>query len=437
MRQKKFFPIIVAILAIMAVALVLGSTAGAQVKFKTLHAFRGGADGRAPQEGLIIDSGGNLYGTTMYGGGTGCGGQGCGTVFKLTPSPDGQWAESVLYRFTDNNGGPAAALISDTAGNLYGTTDGVQWAWGSVFKLAPNSDGSWTESTLWVPATTDDGYGSNSSLTLDGAGNLYGTTMWGGGGPPWSGGVVFRLSPNPDGSWAYSKLYVFQGNPDGRLPIHDGVILDASGNLYGQTAYGGELYPIDAGTIYMLVPNSDGTWTETVLYRFEKGMDGVNPDSNLIFGPDGSLYGTTYRGFGNGCNDPGYADGTGCGMVCRMTLQPDGSWEKTTIHGFTGRDGGNPVGRVIFDSAGNLYGTTFHGGDMTCGTENPSLGCGTVYKLTPEPDGSWSRQVLHVFHSRGGSHAVGGLVLDGAGSLYGSTQGDGVTTFGSVFEITP
>ena len=123
---------------------------------KLIYQFKGGTDGSMPQEGLIVDSAGNLYSTTLYGGGSGCGGRGCGTVFKLSPNPDGSWSESLLYAFQNNNGGPSAALIFDSAGNLYGTTDGVQYAWGSVFKLAPNPDGTWTENTLWVPKADDE-----------------------------------------------------------------------------------------------------------------------------------------------------------------------------------------------------------------------------------------------------------------------------------------
>jgi len=420
--------------AILTLTLTLMLVPGAQATGrKMIYQFKGGADGSMPQEGAVLDSAGNLYGTTFYGGGSGCGGQGCGTVFKLSPNPDGSWSESVLYAFQDNNGGPAATLIFDGAGNLYGTTYGVQWAWGSVFKLAPNPDGSWAESAVWIPRTNDDGYGFNASLTLDKAGNLYGTTEWGGGGPPYSGGVVFRLVPNPDGSWTYSKLHAFQGNPDGRLPIDNGVVFDEAGNLYGQTAYGGN---IDAGIVYKLSPNPDGSWTETVLHSFAAGTDGENPDSTLIFGPDAALYGTTYRGGNDGCYDPRYQDGTGCGLIFRMVPKSDGSWTEQIVHRFTGADGGNPKGSVIFDAAGSLYGTTFHAGDMSCGTELPPLGCGTVFKLARTPGGLFKMKVIAA-HNHPNSHPIGALVLDKAENIYGVTQGDGVKTFGSVFEITP
>ena len=442
MNSNKFWAAVsktLAAVTVMLIAtLILTPGVGAGGKYKTLYKFAGGADGNSPQEGLIFDSAGNLYGTTMYGGGTGCGGQGCGTVFKLSPNGDGSWSESLLYAFlSDPDSGPAAALIFDNAGNLYGTTRGAQWGWGSVFKLAPNPDGTWTESMLWTPKVHDDGYELESGLTFDEAGNLYGTTMWGGGGPPYSGGVVFRLTPNPDNSWTYSKLYIFQGNPDGRLPFHDGVVFDKSGNLYGQTTYGGTLYPVDGGTVYKLVPNTDGSWREKVLYRFQEGTDGDNPASTLVFGPDGNLYGTTYRGGSNNCAEAGYYDGTGCGIVFRMTPKADGNWKMHIIHRFTPEDARNPWGSLTFDTAGNLYGTTLHGGDMTCGTETPPLGCGAVFEMEQRPNGSWKFKLLHVFHDRPGAHATGGLVLDSTGNLYGTTAGDGKKTFGSVFEITP
>jgi len=409
-----------ALLVVIVVTLVFAPGAWAATKYKTLYVFQGGNDGRSPQQGLTLDNAGNLYGTTLLGGGAGCGGKGCGTVFKLAPNSDGSWSESLLYIFRDNNGGPAAALILDPAGNLFGTTYGVQWAWGSVFQLEPNLDGSWTESTIWLPKTIDDGYGSNSKLTMDDGGSLYWQTEWGGGGV--EAGSILRLTPNSDGSWTYSKLHTFGigTSGDGRLPIHNGMVFDKAGNLYGATAYGGST---DSGTVFKVVAQQDGTWKEKPIYRFTGGKDGVNPVSELVFGPDGSLYGTTYRG-----------TLTGYGMVYKMTLQPNGSWRKSTIHNFTGKDGINPDGGVVFDAAGSLYGTTYYGGDMSC---NAPLGCGTVYKLTPTSNSAWKINVLHKFHDRPGSNAVGALVLDGEGNLYGSTGGDGVNTFGSVFEIAP
>jgi len=434
MERKRFWAAGESLLRVGVAILLLASAATAGER-NTVYQFKGGTDGSMPQEGLIIDSAGNLYGTTLYGGGGGCGGKGCGTVFKLSPNSDGSWTESLLHIFvSDPDSGPGAGLIFDHAGNLYGTTIGAQWGWGSVFKLGPNPDGSWTESMLWTPKVHEDGYEPHASLTMDAAGNLYGTTQWGGGGPPYSGGVVFRLTPNQDGSWTYSKLYAFQGNPDGRLPIHNPVVFDNAGNLYGQTTYGGDTYPVDGGTVYKLAPSPDGTWAETVLYCFEEGDDGDNPTSNLVFGPDGSLYGSTYRGGGSGCNEPGYYDGMGCGTIFRMTPQPDGNWKLKIIYRFSGPDGGNPSGPLTFDTRGNLYGTTFHGGDMACGTEAPPLGCGTVFRLSRRPDGSLQMRVL-AFHNHPNSHGVGGLVLDEGGNIYGISGGDGKTTFGSVFKI--
>lgn len=439
MKRHTFWTALSRSLAALTVTLLvtflLMPTAWAAGKYKVIHRFAGGADGKSPQEGLIFDSAGNLYGTTMYGGTSGL-----GTAFQLTPNAEGGWTEKVIHNFTASDGHyPEAALIFDQSGNLYGSTRwGGFYEYGAVFKLTPNADGSWSESVIFSPndPTEYDGARLNASLTLDAAGNLYGTTMYGGGGPPYSGGTVFQLRSTADGGWSPSKLYAFQGNPDGRLPIHTGVVFDTSGNLYGATAYGGIAYPTDAGTVYKLAPNADGTWTETVLYRFKEGNDGNNPVGNLIFGKDGDLYGVTYRGGGYGCNDPTYYDGTGCGIIFQMTAQPDGSWKKTTIHKFTGKDGGNPSGNVIFDAAGNLYGTTNHAGDMSCGLEVPPLGCGTVFKLAPTSNG-WRLKVLHTFHNRPSSHPMGGLVQDTAGNLYGTSSGDDTTTFGSVYEITP
>jgi uncharacterized repeat protein (TIGR03803 family) len=197
------------ILAVLALALILSAGAVAASKTKVLHIFKG-KDGAGPSASLILDAVGNLYGTT--GGGGDC----CGTVFKLTANADGSWTESLLYSFTGgaDGAGPSGSLIFDAAGNLYGTTaSGGEFGWGTVFKLTPNADGSWTESLLHVFSGQTDGAFPFAGLIFDAAGNLYGTALEGGNstkcGVTDTCGMVFELKPNSDGSWTESVLYNF------------------------------------------------------------------------------------------------------------------------------------------------------------------------------------------------------------------------------------
>ena len=372
---------------------------------------------------------------------------------------------------------PYGGLIFDAAGNLYGTTagGGVRGN-GTVFELTPNGDGSWVKRVLYSFRHSD-GRGPHSSLIFDAAGNLYGTAFYGGSGSACGRdgcGTIFQLAPNADGSWAVSVLHSFNGS-DGAGP-YGGLTFDADGNLYGATAWGGA---DGLGVAFELTPNGDGSWGESVLHSFS-GSEGGEPLGRMIFDAAGNLYGTTYQGgaHGNGTvfeltpngdgswvesllhsfngSDGGYpfADLTfdaagnlygttkfgghyrctyGCGTVFKLTPNGDGSWVESVLHLFNGSDGRYPVGGLTFDAAGNLYGTTLYGGGSACCHQ----GRGTVFKLTPNGDGSWTQSVLHRFIDRPGAWPNADLVPDQTGNLYGTTVGDGKTTFGSVFEITP
>jgi uncharacterized repeat protein (TIGR03803 family) len=414
-----------ALLVIVMVVLLGAPDAWAQSKYKTLYRFSGGKDGKSPQAGLIFDPAGNLYGTTSTGGTTktNCS-LGCGTVFKLTPNSNGSWNETVLHEFTwgEDGADPVGGLIFDAAGNLYGTTflggnpSGCDC--GIVFELMPNQDGSWKEKILYQFMGAADGGNPSAGLVFDPAGNLYGVTFENAA----NAGAVFELTPNSDGSWTEKILYSFcsvKNCDDGGNPVA-GLILDSAGALYGTTQHGGVGL---SGVAFKLAPNSDGSWTETVLHAFKGGDDGLQPVAGLIFDPAGNLYGTTR-----------YGGRPGGGVVFKLTPQSDGSWTEQRLHGFTGsNDGGNPYAAVVLDPAGNVYGTTQLGGlDPRCG-----FGCGVVFKLTPKSGGGWKFAKLHTFLNHPGAEPVAGLTFDAAGNLYGTTSGDGVTTFGSVFEITP
>jgi uncharacterized repeat protein (TIGR03803 family) len=394
MSCKKFLGAASAALTIViAFTLVLAPAAVAASKYKDLHAFNG-IDGANPYAGLILDAAGNLYGTT--GGGT-------GTVFKLTPNADGTWTASVLHAFHGRDGLiPYAGVIFDAAGNLYGTTpSGGAHNLGTVFKLTPNADGSWTESVLCsFSSSLGEGAYPYAGLVFDVVGNLYGATYAGGDLSACAGngcGVVFKLAPNADGSWTESVPYRFEGGRDGAVPLAS-LILDAAGNLFGTTEYGGSSA---RGTVFKLTPNADGSWTESLLHSF-KSSDGYTPLASLIFDAAGNLYGTTAGG--------GFHN---LGTVFKMTPNADGSWTESVLHRFGGTSASAPLAGLIFDGAGNLYGTAADGG---------SANDGAVFKMTPNQDGSWAYRSIHVFQGTPASRPVGGLVLGGAGTLYGTTS---------------
>jgi hypothetical protein len=416
----------------MAVTLILANSAWGRVD-KILYTFTGGADGNAPSA-LIFDGAGNLYGTTPGGGSGACQNLnyvGCGTVFELMHNADGTWTKKVLYEFMGSDDGayPQAGLIFDGTGNLYGTTEGggayvnncaigsvllpgLVPGCGLIFELMPNSDGTWTESVLYSFADNQDGAFPLCGLILDGAGNLYGTTVLGAG-VNGLGGVAFKLSPSTSG-WTESVLYNF--------PYDSGpgsLIFDSAGNLYGTNsgrgAYG-------YGNVFWLTPNPTGYWTRHVLHRFTGGNDGASPATGLIFDSAGNLYGATSGGgafwYGN---------------VFRFTPNLKGGWSEHVLHQFTGgKQGGSPGAGLTLDATENLYGTTYNGGNLS----NCSGGCGVAFELTRTTHG-WKESVLWSFSDHPGAYPAAVPVLDTAGNLYGTTTGDGTTTVGSVFEITP
>ena len=421
MRQMNLWLTMAAILSVVAMVLMLPAGAVAASSSKVLYKFKGGNDAGHPFDGLLFDTVGNLYGTTSQGGGI-CDGIPCGTVFKLTPNSDGTWKETVLHRFKGGSDGemPYAGLIFDAAGNLYGTTSGGGSSrGGTAFGLTPNSDGSWTESVLYSFCQLTncvDGNAPLAGLTPDAAGNLYGTTNEGGAS---GGGTVFKLTPNSDGIWTETVLLSFNGH-DGAHP-QAGLIFDTAGNLYGSTMLAGGG---GGGTVFKLTPNSDGTWKEQVLYAFRGGKDGFMPFARLTFDPAGNLYGTTYLGGGSSaCQE-------GCGTVFKLAPKSNGGWKESVLHRFTKNDGATPYAGLTFDAAGNFYGATRNGG---------SSDDGVVFKLAPRQGGGWAYSVLNVFQGNPGINPYGDLIFDPAGNLYGTTWdcAVGQKCRGVVFEVTP
>jgi uncharacterized repeat protein (TIGR03803 family) len=394
-------------------------------------------DGGFSYAGLISDSSGNLYGTTEYGGDLTCNYPlGCGTVFELTPSSSGKLVVRVLHQFNSASGDgafPVAGLVSDSAGNLYGTTQyggltgcgSSTGQCGTVFELSQSSNGSWDERVIHRFEGSPDGFGPLAGLIRDQAGNLYGTTGSGGTGCNGGCGTVFKMSPTSHGGWKEEILYTFGSQQgDGLIPTA-GLVFDNKGVLYGTTSAGGLEYFSD-GTVFQLNPHSDGSWTEKVIYSFTGGYDGAYPLSGLTIDQEGALYGTTYEG--------GEYEG---GVVFKLSAGTGGSWNEGAIHQFIGvnGDGAYPEAGVVFDKAGNLYGTTTIGGTNGggCGYGN---GCGTVFALAPN-NGAWDEKILYRFTGgRDGGGPYAGLILDAAGNLYGTASSGGAGA-GVVFEVMP
>ena len=417
MPNKKRLAIFVAALSVVLGTLASTTPLCAASSEQVLYAFQGGKqDGSEPLAGVIFDSSGNLYGTTYEGGF-----YNGGIVFELTPN-NGQWTEKVLHTFQPKYGaGPKAGLIMDSAGNLYGTTyDGGAHQYGTVFELTPNN-GEWTFKVLHgFIDNGKDGLDPAAGLIFGAAGNLYGTTAGGG---AHGGGTVFELIAD-HGTWTEKVLYSFCSQnscKDGEFP-YAGLVFDASGNLYGTTYDGGTH---GFGTAFELAANN-GKWTEKVLHNFtHNGNDGYNPLASLILDTAGNLYGTTfYGGADSSCNNF-----TGCGTVFEL-ISNNGKWTEKLLHSFHGRgDGAFPRAGLIFDTAGNLYGTA-EGGGLT------DDGYGTVFELVPD-SGQWTENVLYTFSGKGGGEGPdAGLIFDTTGNLYGTTSGGG-DDYGTVFEVTP
>jgi uncharacterized repeat protein (TIGR03803 family) len=394
-------------------------TASAQT-FSVMYTFQGGSDGANPVAGLIIDSAGNLYGTTQHGGGTG----GYGTVFRVSK----KGTETLLHNFsfeTPDGNHPVAGLTRDSKGNLYGATPyGAKPNAGVVFELTPTLAGPWTETLLYTFNDEADGGSPLGGVVLDPKGNLYGTTFATNGTSP--RGVVFKLTLSPTPPWTETVLHSFEMEPDGLGP-EAGLVRDAKGNLYGTTASGGH------GEGYGVIFKVDNKNQETVLYTFTGFFpDGIAPAASLIGDAQGNLYGTAPAG---GANQGG--------VVFELTPNPDGSWTETRIYNFCTlrncADGDGPEAALVMDAQGNLYGTTEMGG---VGGTIPGRD-GVVFKLAPALP-TWTETVLHSFTGGAdGTNPIGGLVLDKLGNLYGTTSKGGKVSAcsgpgcGTVFKITP
>ena len=423
----------VAVALVGAVVMLAGSASAGE---RVIYNFAGGNDGIGSND-LISDRAGNLYGTTFNGGGS----AGAGTAYELSPPAQqgGAWTETILHSFSytalDSGIGPLGRLVMDPAGNLYGTTwlGGPQGA-GVAFELSPPAvkGGAWTYSLLYAFG----GAGLSSPearLTLDKAGNLYGTTASGGTGACAGGcGGVFKLAPptQQGGAWTETVLFNFSGAFETGGGTSGGLTMDAHGALYG-TTYSGSGGP--DGTVFRLTPTKGGThWTHTVLYAFAGFADGAFPQDEVVLDKNGNLFGVTSYGGGGGPN----CFGSPCGTVFQLTPTPTGPWTHTVIYSFNGgTDAGYPERTLTLDAAGNIYGATGIGGDPSCGA---GTGCGAVFRLAPPTvqGGSWTETILNRF--TGGSDGAGpGSLTFGKGGLLYAAAGAGANNDGLVFSITP
>lgn len=381
---------------------------------KVVYSFSGGLDGGDPATALTFDASGNAYGTTVTGGASQC-----GTVFKLTPSGGGQFTESVLFSFDCSGSGknPYGGVTLDGKGNLYGTTvaggsggfcsgDGC----GVVYMLSPSGN-SWVETVMYNFTGGDDGFGPGGAIISDGNGNFYGTTPDGGTGGV---GVVYEISPVRGGGWKETVLHPFTGGNDGSVGSLGSLLLAKDGNIYGVSELGGAF---GAGTVFQLSPGQGGTWNFTTVYAFKGTPDAAFPYGGLIADGNGNLYGTTYFG-----------GKMGAGTIFEL----DRSTRKEhVLYSFKGgTDGSNSTATLVFDKAGNLFGTTSMGG-------NPGCDCGTVFELSPV-SGGVKEMVLHRFsETPDGGYPYYGLSADPNGNLYGTTVSGGRNTQGLVFRFTP
>jgi len=344
---------------------------------------------------------------------------------------------SVVYNFTGGADGanPFAGLTVDAAGNLYGTTLNGGQGYGVVFQLKATRSG-FTFNPIYRFTGGADGAGPSGRVVLGSNGSLYGTTHAGGKldcgvpGFKYPGcGVVFMLTPQPNQTWTESVLYTFQGAADGANPWGN-VTFDPSGNLYGTAEFGGNpscvLTSSGCGTVYKLTPGV-GSWTQSVLYSFTNGSDGYRPYAGLTFDAAGNLYGTNFLGAGTGCT--GFFQNPGCGTVFKLTPSGPG-WVQSTAYTFQGgSDGGFSQSGVTVDATGNLYTATSSFG---------SGSAGTVVKLSPA-NGGYTYSLLASFSGAGIPYQGGvreDLVMDQAGNLYGTTNSAGAHGYGAVFKLT-
>jgi uncharacterized repeat protein (TIGR03803 family) len=406
---------------------VLARQSFAQFHENVVYKFAGSPDGSRPAASLVADAAGNLFGTTADGGiQFSC----CGTIFELSPpaTAGGSWSETVLYQFQGGSDGssPLGTLIFDKLGNLYGTTSGTSGTGSTAFELSPPSipGGAWTKTTLTL-FTGSTLPGPTGKLVMDPAGNLYGTSLEGG---SHNKGLVFELVPPKTAGaiWAKRVLYEFGAFAHDGSPAAD--LLLRGGILYGTTEGGGTA---NQGTVFSLT-REPGLWTETILHSFT-GSEGEGPRGGLIMDGAGNLFGTA-----QGTNTSLCDTSIDCGAIYELSPPAVAGdlWQETTLFRFSSLStGADPYAALWRNAAGVLYGTTIYGGNGG----NNGRNLGTVFKLVPPAiaGGDWTEVVLHYFRGTAvgdGALPSGALILSN-GVFYGTTEGGGDGN-GTVFSLS-
>lgn len=383
---------------------------------RTIFAFpTDGSRGSVPAGGLISDAAGNLYGVTAAGGA-----HQNGTVFKLS-FENGAWSETLLYSFkggNDDGADPSSALLLD-AGNLYGTTaGGGPRNNGTIFKLAPDGRGGWTETVLHIFNGNDGSLPLLAPLVSDARGNLYGVTQ----GYCYLGtcgnGTVFELSPQASGNWTFRVLHSFGHTA---LPL-SGVIFDKSGNLYGTTSYGGppNCFGIGCGTVFKLAHVAN-TWTYTTIHGFNYS-NGAYPAGNLIIDSAGNLYGTTLGGGGT----------YNAGVAFKLSPTKTG-WSETVLHVFGAPGDGQEPSSLVFGASGHLFGSVPSSTNANYVFQN-----GYVFELSRQANGTWTESTVYAFPQ--GSSAPfpnSSLIWNAARTDLIGTTGPYGDPAGAVYEVTP
>lgn len=390
--------------------LCCGATSDAATT-EVIYSFSGEDDGEYTDTDVEMDEAGNLYGTSVLGGDFGG-----GTVWQLSPVGGG-WVHTVLYSFTGgaDGGEPYKGVSLDGAGNLYGTavtggSGSCEGGCGVTYKLIKSGD-TWTQSVIHAFTGGADGSGPGSRVAVDKRGNVYGMTPTGGANGL---GTIYVLRPRSSGGYAFRVVHTFTGGTDGSSGSA-GRMVFRGGRIFGAATTGGAN---GTGTVFQLTPTQNGDWDFKTLYSFQAAPDGVFPYGALLFDRAGNIYGTTYYGGTNGL-----------GAVYKLSPTTAGEWNETVLYSFqTGNDGNSSISNLVADADGNLYGTTSEGG----------LGSGTIFQLTRGPGGTWIESVPHSFQgSPDGAFPYAGMVSDGAGSFFGATVHGGDDEDGAIYQFTP
>lgn len=374
----------------------------------TLVTFNG-TDGSEPYAGLTIDSAGNLYGTTYQGG------SGFGTVYQVIHTGGGIYATSPTTLVAFDGVGLAypyyGSLTIDAEGDLLGTTLSGGFGFGAVYEVTHIGGGSYSSNpTTLASFSGPDGISPIAGMVIDADRNLFSMTYVGGAN---SLGTVFELAYSGGGYASTPVTLVSFDGPNGKQPTAN-LTIDADGNLFGTTFYGGAF---DKGTVFKLANNGDGSYTHTVLVSFD-GLNGQGTYSSVIADGDGNLFGTTYVGGANGR-----------GTVFQL-VNNGGSYTLDTLVDFDGTNGANPVGNLLIDASGSLFGTTFYGGANDAGTVFEIDYSGGGYATTPI--------ILASFDGTNNANPTSGLIADADGDLFGTTNftSSGGNGHGTVYTLT-